>query len=254
MKICVLASGSKGNSTYIASTNIKLLVDLGTSCLYAERKLHEISVTPNQIDGILITHTQVDHTSGLKVFIKKYNTKLFLTEKMYDDLSKLFPITNYEIIEDDFEIQDVKINIIKTSHDASDSNGYIIENGNNSVVYITDTGYINQKYFKKLENRNIYIFESNHDVEMLMNGKYPYHIKQRIVGDRGHLSNKDSAYYLSKFVGDNTKEIVLAHLSEDNNTPVKATEMLNNQLEKENKMVENIIVATQHDRTELMEL
>ena len=97
MKICVLASGSKGNSTYIASTNIKLLVDLGTSCLYAERKLHEISVTPEQIDGILITHTHVDHTSGLKVFIKKYNTKLFLTEKMYDDLSKLFPITNIHV-------------------------------------------------------------------------------------------------------------------------------------------------------------
>lgn len=254
MKVCVLASGSKGNSTYIASTNAKLLIDLGTSCLYIEKQLEQLKINPNEISGILLTHTHVDHINGVKVFTKKYHTKLYLTSKMYEDLIKLFPIENYEIITQDFSLNDIKVNIIKTSHDVSDSNGYIIENENKSVVYITDTGYVNQKYFKKLENRNVYVFESNHDVEMLMNGKYPYHIKQRIVGDRGHLSNKDSSYYLSKFIGNDTKKVILAHLSEENNTQEKALETLNNQLKQEEKAFRNISIAKQHERTELVEL
>lgn len=254
MDVCVLASGSKGNSTYVASTTTKLLIDLGTSCLYIEKNLKELSIDPNDIDGILITHTHVDHINGIRVFIKKYNTKLYLTQKMCDDLIKLFEIHNYQIIDEDFDINDLKVNIIKTSHDASDSNGYIIENNNKSVVYITDTGYINQKYFRKLKDRNIYVFESNHDVEMLMNGKYPYHIKQRIVGDRGHLSNKDSAYYLSKFIGTNTNKVILAHLSEDNNTKDKALKSLMDELKEEEKDFNDIMIATQHERTELMKI
>lgn len=254
MKVCVLASGSKGNSTYVASSCIKLLIDLGTSCLYVENKLQEFFINPKDIDGILITHTHVDHIAGLKVFLKKYHTKIYLTHKMYEDLIKLFPIENYVIIEEDFDIEDMKITILKTSHDASDSNGYIIENDNKSVVYVTDTGYINQKNFKKLQNRNVYVFESNHDVQMLMDGKYPYHIKQRILGDRGHLSNEMSSYYLSKVIGKNTKEIILAHLSEDNNTKEKAIETLTKKLIAEEKQVDNIIIATQHERTDLIEV
>lgn len=254
MNICVLASGSKGNITYISSANTKLLIDLGKSCLYIEKKLNEMSINPVDIDGILITHTHIDHINGLKVFIKKYNTKIYLTQKMYTDLNALFSIINYQIIEDDFEINDLKINVIKTSHDASDSNGYIVENENKSVVYITDTGYIHQKYFKKLENRNVYIFESNHDVEMLMKGNYPYHIKQRIVGDRGHLSNELSAEYLSKFIGINTNKVVLAHLSEENNTKEKAINALNNKLKDEKKDFNNIITAPPNERTELIEI
>ena len=107
---------------------------------------------------------------------------------------------------------------IKTSHDAPDSRGYIIISGDDSIVYITDTGYINKKYFDILSNRNVYVMESNHDIEMLNNGSYPFNLRQRILSDKGHLSNYDSAKYLSSFIGNNTKCIILAHLSEDNNT------------------------------------
>jgi len=254
MKTCVLASGSRGNVTYIASSKTKILVDLGTTSLYAEKKLKDIGVNPNEITGIVISHTHVDHVNGLKVFIKKYNPTLFLTKKMYYDLNELFSIDNYELIDNDFKIGDIDVTIIKTSHDASDSNGYIFESNGKSIVYITDTGYINVKNHNKLSNKNIYVFESNHDIKMLMDGKYPYHLKQRILGDRGHLSNKDSSYYLSKFIGNNTNTIILAHLSHENNDPDIALNTLKETLKDNDIKFDNILIATQEERTEVVEV
>jgi phosphoribosyl 1,2-cyclic phosphodiesterase len=254
MITCVLASGSKGNVSYISSSTTQILVDLGTTSLYAEKKLKEIEVDPNKIDAVIISHTHSDHINGLKVFLKKHPVPLFLTEKMYEDLKNLFSIPNYQIIDSDFKIGDIDIEVIKTSHDASDSNGYIFSNNGKSVVYITDTGYINQKNHKKLMNKNVYLFESNHDVEMLMNGSYPYYLKQRILGDKGHLSNKDSAYYLSKFIGKDTKKIVLSHLSGENNKPDIALKTLKDTLKENDIVFDNIEIATQNDRTEVIEV
>lgn len=254
MKTCVLASGSKGNSSYVSSSTTHILVDLGPTSLYVEKKLKEIEVNPNKLDGIIISHTHSDHINGLKVFLKKYPVTLFLTEKMYEDLKNLFPIQNYQIIDDNFKIGDIDVEVIKTSHDASDSNGYIFNNNGKSIVYITDTGYINQKNYKKLMNKNVYLFESNHDIKMLMDGNYPYYLKQRILGDRGHLSNKDSSYYLSKFIGKETKKIVLSHLSEENNKPDIAIKTLKDTLKENDINFDNIEVATQNDRTEVIEV
>ena len=254
MIVCTLASGSKGNSTYVASSSTKILIDLGTTSMYVEKKLKDIEVDPKDINAILISHTHSDHINGLKVFVKKYNPTLFLTEKMLKDINQIFPVTNYVIIDDDFYIDDMSVKVIKTSHDASDSNGYIIESDGKSVVYITDTGYINQKNHKYLKNKNIYVFESNYDVEMLLNGKYPYYLKQRILSDRGHLSNKDSSYYLSKFIGKDTKKVILAHLSHENNEPSIAYNTLKNKLIDENINFNDIIVSTQEDRTELIKI
>ncbi|MDD3453324.1 MAG: MBL fold metallo-hydrolase [Bacilli bacterium] len=249
MITCVLSSGSKGNSTYIASSSTNILIDLGTSSLFVEKNLKEINVDPKNIEAIILTHTHVDHISGIKVFIKKYNTKLYLTKKMFDDLSKLFDIFNYVLIEDDFNIKDIDVKVIKTSHDTSDSNGYIFESNGKSIVYITDTGYINNKNHHKLLNKNIYIMESNHDVKMLMNGNYPHHLKQRILGDKGHLSNKDSSYYLSKFIGKDTKNIILIHISQDNNNPSLALQCLKDKLNEENNDFSDITISHQNERT-----
>lgn len=254
MKCCVLASGSKGNCTYIEYNNTKILIDLGTTSLYTEKKLKDIDVDPTDIKAILITHTHVDHINGLKVFIKKYNPKIYLSEIMHKELKKDITLTNYEYIDGDFTIDDLKINVIKTSHDTEDSNGYIVESSDSSIVYITDTGYINQKNYKKLINKNVYIFESNHDVEMLMNGRYPYNIKQRILGDKGHLSNKDAGYYLSKLIGDNTKQVILAHLSHDNNTDDIALKTVKEELKTSQVEFDNIIIAHQEFRTDLIEV
>ena len=169
MKICVLASGSKGNCTYIETEKTKLLIDIGTTSLHVEKKLKDIGIDPHDIKGILITHTHTDHISGIRIFIKKYQVKLYLTSVIYEELKTMFPILNYEIVDRNFEMDDLNIEIFKTSHDAPDSNGYILSSRNTSIVYITDTGYINIKNHNKLKNKDLYIIESNHDVEMLMN-------------------------------------------------------------------------------------
>lgn len=254
MEISVLASGSKGNVSYITSYSTKLLIDLGLTLSSIEKKLFDIGVRPNEIDGILLTHTHTDHTSSLKNFIKKYNTKLYLSEKMYNELSKTINLFNYEIIDKEFIINDINIQVIKLSHDTDDSNGYILESDNKSIAYITDTGYINKKYFNILKNKDIYVIESNHDIEMLMNGNRPYFLKQRILGDKGHLDNKISANYLAKFIGSNTKKVILIHLSEDNNTPELALDTLKETLEKNNINFNNIIISSQKERTELIKI
>lgn len=254
MKISVLASGSKGNTSYIETENTKLLVDVGMTCLYIEKKLEKLNVNPKDIDAIILTHTHVDHVNGLKVFEKKYNTKVYLTEKMLKDIKEIFDLKNYEIIDNDFNIKDIDIEIIKTSHDASDSNGYIFNSNNKSISYITDTGYINRKYKEKLSNKTIYVMESNHDIKMLQDGKYPYHLKQRILSDRGHLSNEMSSNYLTDYIGDNTKKIILIHLSLENNDPDIALTTLKEKLQEKNIDFNDIIISTQEENTELIEI
>lgn len=252
MKVEVLSSGSKGNTTYIETEQTKLLIDLGNTCKYVKEKLERINVDPSSLDAILITHTHDDHIKGLKVFEKKYNTKVYIAPKMQPYLDY---IENYEIItENTIKIKDIEINIIRTSHDAEDSRGYIINHKEKSIVYITDTGYINNKYFELLKNRDIYILESNHDVELLNNGPYPFQLRQRILGDKGHLSNYDSSKYLSEFIGEKTKCIMLAHLSEENNTKELAYNTLIERLNNNNQKVDKIIIATQNQETELIEI
>ena len=219
---------------------------------YISAKLEEIGVDIKDIDTILITHVHTDHINGLKKVIKDVRPKIYLTEKMLNELS--YEIENYNLISDDFILDDLNVEIIKLSHDANDINGYILSSNNKSIVYITDTGYINVKNHKRLENKHLYIMESNHDVNMLMKGKYPYHIKMRILGDKGHLSNKDSANYLSNFIGSNTKHIILAHLSHENNNPEIALNNLKELLKEKNINNPDIIVATQEERTDLIEV
>ena len=233
MKISVLSSGSKGNCTYIEAGIHKILIDIGTSSLYVEKSLSLLGINPSDIDIVLITHSHIDHVKGLKVFNKKYKPLIYITDKILKEAN--LQELDYNRINDLKDIQDTKINEINLSHDVEDIKGYIIEDNNSSLVYITDTGYINESYYDMLVNKNIYVFESNHDIEKLMNNpNYPHYTKIRILGDKGHLSNKDSAYYLSKFIGNNTKQVVLAHISEQNNTEELALNTLKETLEKKN--------------------
>ena len=252
MRICVLASGSKGNSAYIETGKTKSLVDLGMSAGYIVKSLKSIGVDPSEIQRVFITHAHTDHVAGLKVFLKKYHPIVYLTEKMEKELD--FEIEDKVYIDEDISIDDLSVTVIKTSHDAADSNGYIFSCEDKSVAYITDTGYIHVKNFDKLKNKSVYVFESNHDVRLLREGKYPYYLQQRILGDKGHLSNKDSAYYLSNFIGEKTEKIILIHLSEENNRPELALKTLLDTLEKKDIKKPDIEIAMQRESTELIEL
>ena len=250
MKISVLASGSKGNSTILLINNKIILIDAGMTCAYVEEQMKDLNI--NKIDFVILTHTHADHIGGLKVIIKKYNPVVYLTLNMYHELD--IRLDNYVIIQGDFNINELNVEVFKTSHDVLESNGYIFNYEDKSIVYITDTGYINVKYHEKLKNKNMYIIESNHDIEKLMNGKYPYHLKQRILSDEGHLSNKDCSYYLKTFIGANTSNIILIHLSEENNTEFLALNELKNVLNEINRNDINVIISKQKERTELIEL
>lgn len=254
MKACVLASGSKGNSTYIETGEHKILIDLGTSSLYIEKKLAELNVNPNEIDIVFITHTHVDHISGLRVFLKKYHPVVYLSEKMKCEIEKQICLPNFHILDQMESFGSLKITPFKTSHDVDDSQGYLLEENGRSLVYITDTGYLNVKYHSLLENKEVYIIESNHDVKMLMEGHYPYHIKHRIQSDIGHLSNEQCSNYLSKLIGNHTQKIVLIHISEDNNTEQLAYTTLIETLKSAKIPVPEIYISQQKEKTELIEV
>jgi len=254
IKFCSLSSGSKGNTALIEINGDKYLIDIGNTCLYVEKNLKELGIDSEEIKGIFISHSHKDHIEGLKVFIKKYNPIVYLSDESLEEIEKQFPIKKYCIFKD-INFVNFNLTLIPTSHDASGSYGFLFDdNNNNSVVYITDTGYISEKNLKLIENKNLYYFESNHDIEMLMKGNYPYYLKQRILSDRGHLSNKTSSYYLHEIIGNKTKTIILAHLSEENNTPDIALEELEKTLKNYNQQVEKVLVGKQNKRSELIEV
>lgn len=251
MKVQVLASGSKGNVTIVLCEDTKLIIDLGLSYLTVKRMLEEKELNFEDFQGILITHCHTDHTKGLSALIKHTNLPVIIPKEMYIDLENIVPKERCKFIEDEFSINDVNIELIHTSHDTNYSVGYIIEYKNKELVYVTDTGYINRKYLRKIVNKDIYVIESNHDEVMLMDGPYPRFLKERVISDKGHLSNKTTAKYLKDAVGDKTKYIVLAHISEKNNT----TDLAYQETDKviENKSIE-ILVAKQDEETKVLEV
>lgn len=254
MLVSVLASGSKGNSTLIRTKDNNILIDAGMTVNYLEEKLRLNEIRLKDIDYIFITHTHIDHIAALQNLIKKHHPTIILTENMLNDLDFLRTYPNILILDDDLYLNDLIIENIPTSHDSSDSRAYIITEYDSSVVVLTDTGYLNKKHFAKLHNKSIYIFESNYDHEMLMYGKYPKWLQKRINGDEGHLSNDMASFYLCKLIGPNTKKIILAHLSEENNTEESAFECLNNKLKENNINFSDIIVAKQREATELIKI
>lgn len=252
MKIQILASGSKGNSTYIESNNTRILVDVGINYTRIKKSLEKINVDPYTLDGVIITHTHSDHIGGLASVVKKLDIPIFIKEELKDEIKKIIPDSNIIVIENDiFSIKGLDIEVINASHDVP-AFGFIIGDGEKRVLYLTDTGYINRKYYKLSENLDAYIIESNHDEKMLMEGPYPYILKQRVISDKGHLSNRYTGKYLYKTIGDNTKFIFLAHLSENNNTPELAMEQVKEEIKE--KYNNKIIIAKQYEETEMVEV
>jgi len=251
MKVKTIASGSKANCTIVLCEDTNLIIDMGISYLTLKKSLEENSLSFQDFSGILITHCHTDHIKGLASLIKKTNLNVYIPEAMYDSLKEYVPYPKCIFVDDEFTINDVKIELLHTSHDAPSSVGYVIEHNNKSLVYVTDTGYINRKVLAKMVGKDAYIIESNHDEIMLMDGPYPRYLKERIISDKGHLSNNTTASYLKKIVGKNTKNIILAHLSETNNTPDKAIEAIK-QVDLDKNI--NIIIAYQREESPMIEI
>ncbi len=254
MKIKVIRSGSKENCTFIATEKTAILIDIGCNFITLQNALEAENIDMQSISKILITHIHSDHTRGLKTLLNHLNLKVVIPTAMARELQRIIDPKYFEIVEDQFTIGDISGEMIHTSHDTESSVGYVLKAENKEIVYITDTGYINRKYFKKTSNKDLYLIESNHDEALLMDGPYPPYLKQRIISDEGHLSNRTTARYLSNVIGPKTKTIILAHVSEKNNTYELVYETTKNRLEQEKKSVDTILVAHQQEELPMIEV
>ena len=254
MKVSVLSSGSKGNVTYVEASNKKFLLDAGRNYKYISDALKSINVDIKSIDYIIISHDHKDHVSALKTIIARTNATVIISQKQLYEIDDLKAYPHIVVCEDELIIDGIKIISFHSSHDAVDSRNFVIEENNTKLGYITDTGYINTRNFKYLKNLDIYLFESNHDIVLLQHGPYPAWLKKRVLSDIGHLSNKAAAFYLTKLIGEKTKEIILIHLSETNNLEELALETINNTFLEYNIDFHNIICAKQNEKTEVIEL
>lgn len=224
MRFCSISSGSSGNCIYVGSENTHVLVDAGISGRKIEKGLNTLDLTARDLDGILITHEHSDHISGLGVLSRKYQIPIYTTGGTADALARSKSLGELpaglirEIREDEpFQIQDLTVKAFTIPHDAAQPVGYRLECRDKSVGIATDLGKYNDYIVENLQKLDVLLLEANHDIRMLQVGRYPYYLKQRILGDRGHLSNENAGRLLCRLLHDNLKAIFLGHLSKENN-------------------------------------
>ena len=222
-KIVPLFSSSKGNSYYIQGNSTAILVDAGRNLKQIEAALALNDLSLQNVRALFVTHEHTDHISALKVLLKKYDIPLYATRGTLDALTagdKVPATARLNVIEDFVETADFRVVRVETSHDAAESCGYYIETPDGRrLSIVTDTGYLTEDARAAISRSNLAVVESNHDLNMLKNGPYPYILKKRILSDCGHLSNPDCAAALPSFVESGLTRIILGHLSEENNLP-----------------------------------
>lgn len=236
-KYSILASGSTGNSFYIETPKKKILVDAGLTGKKVTSLLGEINRSPEELDAILITHEHSDHIKGVGVLARKYNLDIYANQRTWqiiDDRNMIgkIDVSQKHVFERDkmMTIGDIDIESFGVSHDAVDPQFYRFMKDNKSFVMLTDTGYVSDRLSGLIENADAYLIESNHDIEILRSGAYPWSLKQRILSDQGHLSNEDGAAAMIRSMGNKTKKIFLGHLSKENNIKELAHMTMENQL------------------------
>lgn len=231
MELCSIASGSSGNCICVGSDSCHLLIDAGISGKRIEAGLNSIELKTAEMQGILITHEHIDHIAGLGVLARRYGIPIYATAGTINailhtrSVGKIDEELFHEIApEVSFTIGDLTVEPISVSHDAADPVAYKIRQQEKSLAVMTDLGTYDDTIVEKMRGLDILLLEANHDVHMLQAGSYPYPLKQRILGDRGHLSNERSGQLLGKVLHDNFKTVILGHLSKENNYPQLAYE------------------------------
>ena len=220
-EVCPLASGSKGNSLFIGCCSQGILVDAGLSGIEIERRLAARDINPERLTAVVITHEHTDHVKGAGILSRRFNIPVFITPKTYEACSGLGKIDDLRFFDpgESFEIREVKITPFSTSHDAADPVGLTLEYKGLKIGVATDLGIATSLVKERLRDSDLLYLESNHDLAMLLNGPYPWHLKQRIKDRKGHLSNTDAGNLLKELKTDRLRHVILAHLSEENNCP-----------------------------------
>ena len=211
MQYYILASGSKGNCAIVKTANSCIMIDCGCSKKYLEEALAKINLVLADIDAVVLTHQHSDHIRSINMF-KKFT--IYCPFELKDRRGEIL-VTPYQ----GFIINDITIFPLALSHDAEETVGYIFSDEKTKLVFVTDTGYVSERNINYMKDADYYVIESNHDISMLMATNRPHYLKARIMSDYGHLCNDDCGEILCQCVSEKTKEIVLAHISAEANTP-----------------------------------
>jgi len=222
MKVINLSSGSEGNLTYLETEHSRILVDDGLTCKETENRLALLGLSGRDIDAIVLTHEHSDHVKGVNVFCKKFEIPVYahndVWSNLYDKFDKISD-KNKKIFTDTFAIKDLIIEPVELPHDVK-CFGYSLKENDKKISILTDLGHTTNNIFNAVKGSSLVYLEANHDINMLKNSeKYPLTLKLRIAGPNGHLSNDSSAEFIEKLVKTGTRQIVLSHLSKENNTP-----------------------------------
>lgn len=254
IKVCSLGSGSKGNCTYIESEHVKLIVDAGLMLRETERRLKLIGVNPHSIDYVLSTHNHIDHVKSIDIFCRRFKASAVVNKAGYKALNKI--CKNCEILEfeDALELGDLLVDSIPLEHDSDYCSGFKFCDGAKSVAVLTDLGHASNFVEDFIKKVDMLLIESNHDIKMLKNGRYPYFLKRRILSDFGHFSNFQAAELCKIAALSGTAKIMLMHLSEENNLPELAFSEICNKL-KDDKFTEKdvaVFIAGQHSVSKII--
>lgn len=224
LTLCTLASGSRGNSIYISDGQTRILVDAGLSAVEIQRRMRLIGLNPEQLDGLIVSHEHSDHIQGIGVLSRRYRLPVYLTRQTGEAarrLGRLHELHHFECGVP-FQINSLGIRPFTISHDASDPSGFTVARDGKRIGIATDLGKPTAMVIDHLSRCEMVVLEANHDLKMLEEGPYPWHLKQRIRSRNGHLSNHDSKKLLGQIQNARLKYVILAHLSETNNTAEKA--------------------------------
>jgi phosphoribosyl 1,2-cyclic phosphodiesterase len=247
LRVCLLASGSKGNSLYIETDRTKLLVDGGLSAREITARLALLGVSCSEINGIIVTHEHGDHVRGVGTLARKFHMPVLISYPAGRETVELF--RSVRLIEFEsgcsFKFQDVLIDPFPVTHDTADPVGLVIESGEGRIGIATDLGIVTRLVREKLKRCRVLVLESNHDEEMLMNGPYPWHLKQRVKSRHGHLSNSESASLFADVMHPGLEGLFLAHLSEVNNHPDRALKAFSKPLSTQTVCCPTVIVGSQ---------
>ena len=232
MRLCSIASGSSGNCIYVGSERTHVLIDAGISCKRIEEGLKKARITGEKLAAILITHEHSDHIQGIGVLARRYGIPMYATQGTIDEIiNSAKNLGEYDkglfhpiCLDEDVFVGDLRVHPFRISHDAKEPCAYRIESEGSKVAIATDMGTFNPYVVNNLKGLDAVLLEANHDVRMLQAGPYTYALKQRILSDRGHLSNDNSGLLLNQILHDNLKYIILGHLSKENNMPELAFE------------------------------
>ena len=224
LELCSIASGSSGNCICIGNDNEHVLIDAGISGKRIENGLAEFDLKAQDMSAILITHEHIDHIAGLGVMARRYHLPIYATEKTIEAIKNVKSVGKIDdelfhpiSAGDEFNIGSLNLKSIHISHDAADPVAYRVDYNDKRMAVITDLGTYDDEIVGQLQGLDALLLEANHDVHMLQTGIYPYPLKQRILGDRGHLSNERSGQLLCELLHDRFGTVMLGHLSKENN-------------------------------------